>query len=53
MRSAYGPTEGSLLALQSSIGLALTHSSDLHSKEEALVRKFNFHFSMFYIHIQL
>lgn len=31
-------TEGSLLGPQSSIGLALTHSFDLHSKEEALVR---------------
>lgn len=31
-------SEGTLLGLQSSIGAALTHSLDLHRKEDALVR---------------
>ena len=39
MPNAFASTEGSLLGLQSSIGLALTHSFDLHHKQDALVRK--------------
>ena len=31
-------SEGTLLGLQSSVGVALTHSLELHRKEEALVR---------------
>ena len=46
MPNAFISTEGSLLGLQSSIGLALTHSFDLHSKQEALVRACKFRFSM-------
>ena len=38
MPKAVASTEGSLLGLQSSIGLALTHSFDLHHKQDALVR---------------
>lgn len=48
MPSAFVSTEGSLLGLQSSVGLALTHSIDLHSKEEALVRVCNFRFNISY-----
>lgn len=38
MPNAFALHESTLLGLQSSIGLALTHSLDLQNKQDALVR---------------